>query len=64
MFSLRRRAADGKDDNEAQLLKLGVAKPDFQPGGDRRRVFTDPAGPPASPGTRQPETGSAPEPRR
>jgi hypothetical protein len=28
------------------MLELGAAKPEFQPGGDRWRVFTDPAGHP------------------
>ena len=36
-------AVDDLDEAEALLLKLGAAKPEFQPGGDRWRVFTDPA---------------------
>jgi glyoxalase superfamily protein len=39
-------AADDLDEAEVLLLELGAAKPDFQPGGDRWRVFTDPAGHP------------------
>jgi catechol 2,3-dioxygenase-like lactoylglutathione lyase family enzyme len=39
-------AADDLDEAEALLLELGAAKPEFQPGGDRWRVFTDPAGHP------------------
>jgi catechol 2,3-dioxygenase-like lactoylglutathione lyase family enzyme len=34
------------DEVEARLLALGAARPDRQPGGDRWRVFTDPAGHP------------------
>jgi hypothetical protein len=34
------------DKAEAQLLELGAGKPGFQPGGDRWRVLTDPAGHP------------------
>jgi catechol 2,3-dioxygenase-like lactoylglutathione lyase family enzyme len=37
---------DDLDEAEAVLLELGAAKPGFQPGGDRWRVFTDPAGHP------------------
>ncbi|MFF8593899.1 VOC family protein [Streptomyces sp. NPDC015220] len=37
---------DDLDEAEAMLLELGAAKPDHQPGGDRWRVFTDPAGHP------------------
>lgn len=37
---------DDLDEAEAHLLELGAAKPAFQPGGDRWRVFTDPAGHP------------------
>ena len=37
---------DDLDEAEGALLKLGAAKPAFQPGGDRWRVFTDPAGHP------------------
>ncbi len=39
-------AVDDLDEAEALLLKLGAAKPDFQPGGGQWRVFTDPAGHP------------------
>jgi hypothetical protein len=42
-------AVDDLDEAEALLLGLGAAKPDFQPGGDRWRVFTDPAGAPLLP---------------
>lgn len=34
------------DEAEAVLLELGAVKPEYQPGGDRWRVFTDPAGHP------------------
>lgn len=34
------------DEAEALLLELGASKPAHQPGGDRWRVFTDPAGHP------------------
>jgi hypothetical protein len=34
------------DTVEARLLELGAGKPAHQPGGDRWRVFTDPAGHP------------------
>jgi hypothetical protein len=37
---------DDLDGAEADLLALGAARPDFQPGGDRWRVLTDPAGHP------------------
>jgi catechol 2,3-dioxygenase-like lactoylglutathione lyase family enzyme len=37
---------DDLDDAEAESLKLGAAKPEFQPGADRWRVLTDPAGHP------------------
>jgi predicted enzyme related to lactoylglutathione lyase len=39
-------AVDDLDEAEALVLELGAAKPKFQPGGDRWRVFTDPAGHP------------------
>jgi catechol 2,3-dioxygenase-like lactoylglutathione lyase family enzyme len=39
-------AVDDLDQAEALVLALGAAKPQFQPGGDRWRVFTDPAGHP------------------
>jgi catechol 2,3-dioxygenase-like lactoylglutathione lyase family enzyme len=39
-------AVDDLDEAEALLLRLGAAKPEYQPGGDRWRVFTDPAGHP------------------
>ncbi|MER6951325.1 VOC family protein [Nonomuraea sp. NPDC000554] len=39
-------AVDDLDEAEALVLALGAAKPEFQPGGDRWRVFTDPAGHP------------------
>ncbi|RKS09196.1 hypothetical protein DFP74_4927 [Nocardiopsis sp. Huas11] len=34
------------DEAEALLLEWGAGRPDAQPGGDRWRVFTDPAGHP------------------
>ncbi|WNM49897.1 VOC family protein [Kitasatospora sp. CM 4170] len=34
------------DEAEGLLLELGAVKPEFQPGGDRWRVFLDPAGHP------------------
>ncbi|WP_329395690.1 VOC family protein [Streptomyces melanogenes] len=34
------------DEAEARLLDLGAGKPDHQPGGERWRVLTDPAGHP------------------
>jgi predicted enzyme related to lactoylglutathione lyase len=37
---------DDLDEAEAVLLELGAAKPAFQPGAGRWRVFTDPAGHP------------------
>jgi Glyoxalase-like domain len=37
---------DDLDEAEAVLLELGAAKPAFQPGGDRWRVLTNPAGHP------------------
>ncbi|WP_046778181.1 VOC family protein [Streptomyces yangpuensis] len=37
---------DDLDEAEALLLELGAGKPEQQPGGDRWRVFTDPAGHP------------------
>jgi len=37
---------DDLDAAEALLLELGATKPEDQPGGDRWRVFTDPAGHP------------------
>ncbi|MEU0845807.1 VOC family protein [Streptomyces sp. NPDC005962] len=37
---------DNLDDAEAELLELGAAKPEGQPGGARWRVLTDPAGHP------------------
>ncbi|MER6977105.1 VOC family protein [Streptomyces carpinensis] len=37
---------DDLDEGEALLLALGAARPDHQPGGDRWRVLTDPAGHP------------------
>ncbi|MGW4825902.1 VOC family protein, partial [Streptomyces sp. NPDC004227] len=37
---------DDLDEAEALLLALGAAKPEYQPGGDRWRVLTDPAGHP------------------
>jgi len=39
-------AVDDLDQAEARVLELGAAKPEFQPGGDDFRVFTDPAGHP------------------
>ncbi|MFF0517565.1 VOC family protein [Actinomadura nitritigenes] len=37
---------DDLDKAEAQVAELGGGTPDFQPGGDRWRVLTDPAGHP------------------
>lgn len=37
---------DDLDKAEARCLELGAARPDFQPGADRWRVLTDPAGHP------------------
>jgi predicted enzyme related to lactoylglutathione lyase len=37
---------DDLDKAEERCLDLGAAKPDFQPGGDRWRVLTDPSGQP------------------
>ncbi|MFE2519693.1 VOC family protein [Streptomyces mirabilis] len=39
-------AVDDLDEAEALLLQLGATKPEYQPGGDRWRVFADPAGHP------------------
>ncbi|MFE7315994.1 VOC family protein [Streptomyces sp. NPDC057555] len=39
-------SVDDLDEAEALLLEAGADKPDHQPGGDRWRVFTDPAGHP------------------
>ncbi|MFF5219397.1 VOC family protein [Micromonospora sp. NPDC000442] len=39
-------AVEDLDAAEAMLLALGAAKPEHQPGGDRFRVLTDPAGHP------------------
>ncbi|MFF7886512.1 VOC family protein [Streptomyces sp. NPDC007896] len=39
-------AVDDLDEAEALLLRLGATKPEYQPGGDRWRVFADPAGHP------------------
>ena len=39
-------AVDDLDEAEALLLELGAFKPQYQPGGARWRVFTDPAGHP------------------
>ncbi|MFE4374000.1 VOC family protein [Streptomyces sp. NPDC056835] len=39
-------AVDDLDETEALLLELGASKPTLQPGGDRWRVFADPAGHP------------------
>lgn len=39
-------AVEDLEEAEALLLGLGAAKPEDQPGGDRWRVFTDPAGHP------------------
>ncbi|GAA2623447.1 VOC family protein [Streptomyces spororaveus] len=39
-------AVDDLDEAEAVLVELGAGKPDHQPGGDRWRVLTDPAGHP------------------
>jgi hypothetical protein len=32
------------DEAERQLLALGATKPEYQPGGEKWRVLTDPAG--------------------
>ncbi|MFJ7495929.1 VOC family protein [Streptomyces sp. NPDC097727] len=37
---------DDLDEAEALLLELGATKPEYQPGGHRRRIFTGPAGHP------------------
>lgn len=39
-------AVDDLDEAEALLLELGAGKPEYQPGGEKWRVFTDPAGHP------------------
>ncbi|TDB69452.1 VOC family protein [Micromonospora sp. KC723] len=39
-------AVDDLDEAEALVLRLGATKPEIQPGGDRWRVFVDPAGHP------------------
>jgi uncharacterized protein (TIGR00369 family) len=39
-------AVDDLDEAGTRVPKYGAAKPEFQPGGDRWRVFTDPAGHP------------------
>ncbi|MET7893469.1 VOC family protein [Streptomyces mirabilis] len=39
-------AVDDLDEAEALLLQWGATKPEYQPGGDRWRVFADPAGHP------------------
>jgi catechol 2,3-dioxygenase-like lactoylglutathione lyase family enzyme len=39
-------AVDDLDEAEALLLELGATKPEYQPGGDRWRVLSDPAGHP------------------
>ncbi|MFI1646736.1 VOC family protein [Streptomyces avidinii] len=39
-------AVEDLDEAEAVLLELGAGKPEYRPGGDRWRVFTDPAGHP------------------
>ncbi|QIZ00309.1 VOC family protein [Streptomyces sp. S1D4-11] len=39
-------AVDDLDEAEVLLLRLGATRPEYQPGGDRWRVFTDPAGHP------------------
>ena len=37
---------DDLDQAESLLRELGAGKPEYQPGGDKWRVFTDPAGHP------------------
>ncbi|MFA7763642.1 VOC family protein [Streptomyces sp. NRRL S-448] len=37
---------DDLDEAETVLLELGAGRPEYQPGGDRWRVLTDPAGHP------------------
>ncbi|POX42460.1 glyoxalase [Streptomyces sp. Ru73] len=39
-------ATDDLDETEKALLEWGAARPAYQPGGDRWRVLTDPAGHP------------------
>ncbi|MFF3846566.1 VOC family protein [Streptomyces sp. NPDC002328] len=39
-------AVEDLDDAEARLTELGAGRPERQPGGDRWRVLTDPAGHP------------------
>ena len=39
-------AVDDLDEAEALLLELGATKPEHHPGGDRWRIFLDPAGHP------------------
>ena|SRR3990170_1991677 len=39
-------AVNDIDEAESMLLQLGAGKPEHQPGGDRFRVYTDPAGHP------------------
>lgn len=39
-------AVEDLDEAEARLLELGAGRPDQQPGGERWRVLTDPAGHP------------------
>jgi catechol 2,3-dioxygenase-like lactoylglutathione lyase family enzyme len=39
-------SVDDLDKAEASCLELGAGKPEFQPGADRWRVLTDPAGHP------------------
>ena len=39
-------AVEDLDQAEVLLVELGAVKPEFQPGGDRWRVLTDPAGHP------------------
>jgi catechol 2,3-dioxygenase-like lactoylglutathione lyase family enzyme len=39
-------AVEDLDEAEAQLLEWGATKPDYQPGGEKSRVLTDPAGHP------------------
>jgi predicted enzyme related to lactoylglutathione lyase len=39
-------SVDDLDDAEKRCVALGATKPEFQPGGERWRVLTDPAGHP------------------
>ena len=54
-------SVDDLDAGETRALELGAQKPDFQPGGERWRVFIDPIGHPfcltlSTPETEKPKT--------